>query len=59
MQRIADGLVGGFGARGKRAERIAALVAVAMDFWTWRLLKRQGMTDEAAAELMADAVAGA
>ena len=59
LQGIADALAGAFRARGRRVERIEALVAVAMDFWTWRLLKRQGMADEAAAELMADAVAGA
>jgi AcrR family transcriptional regulator len=59
MEWIAKGLASGFGARGKRADRIAALIAIAMDFWTWRRLKERGMTDEAAAELMADAVAGA
>lgn len=59
MKAVTGELVGGFGARGRRVERIEALVAVALDFWTWRLLKRQGMADEAAAELMADAVAGA
>jgi AcrR family transcriptional regulator len=59
LQAIADALTAGFRARGKRTERIGALVAVAMDFWSWRLLKQRPMTDEAAAELMADAVAGA
>lgn len=59
MDWIAGELAGGFGARGGRAERIRAMVAVAMDFWTWRRLKGLGMEDAAAAGLMADAVARA
>jgi hypothetical protein len=30
-----------------------------MDFWTWQRLKQVGLGDDAAAELMADTVAGA
>lgn len=59
MEFIAERLVAGFAARGARAERIAALVAVATDFWTWQRLKHVGLDDEAAAELMADTVSGA
>ena len=59
LEWIAAELNGGFGAKGAHAERIAAMVAVAMDFWTWRRLKRLGMDDAAAAKLMADAVARA
>jgi AcrR family transcriptional regulator len=33
-----------------------ALVAVALDFWTWRRLEAEGLGDEEAAELMARAV---
>jgi AcrR family transcriptional regulator len=32
------------------------LVAVALDFWTWQRLDREGLDDEAAAELMTRAV---
>ena len=59
LEGIAAELNGGFGAKGAHAGRIAAMVAVAMDFWTWRRLKRLGMDDAAAAKLMADAVARA
>jgi hypothetical protein len=33
-----------------------ALVAVALDFWTWHRLDAEGLSDEEAARLMADAV---
>ena len=54
---LADGLAGGFKARGARARRLHALIAVALDFWTWRRLREEGLGDGAAAALMADAVA--
>ena len=57
LEWIAAELNGGFGAKGAHAERLAAMVAVAMDFWTWRRLKQLGMDDAAAAKLMAEAVA--
>ena len=34
----------------------SALVALALDFWTWRRLDREGLDDAAAAELMAGVV---
>jgi AcrR family transcriptional regulator len=49
------------------AERLAAgfdrvearpLAALALDFWTWRRLDREGLDDVAAAALMADVVRG-
>jgi AcrR family transcriptional regulator len=36
-----------------------ALVALALDFWTWQRLDRQGLHDNAAAELMTGVVRGA
>jgi AcrR family transcriptional regulator len=36
-----------------------ALVALALDFWTWQRLDRQGLDDDAAAELMTGVVRGA
>jgi AcrR family transcriptional regulator len=54
---LADALAGGFGARGRRATRIRALLGLALDFWTWRRLDGEGLDDAAAAGLMADAVA--
>ena len=53
---LAEGLAAGFAARGRRAERLTAIIRLALDFWTWRRLSREGLDDEAAAELMADAV---
>jgi hypothetical protein len=54
---LADGLAAGFAARGRRAERLNALIRLALDFWTWRRLTCEGLGDEAAAELMAAAIA--
>jgi AcrR family transcriptional regulator len=54
---LADGLAAAFGARGRRAKRLNALIRLAVDFWTWRRLSRDGFDDEAAAELMAAAIA--
>jgi AcrR family transcriptional regulator len=56
---LAGGLAKGFGARGRRAERLRALLRVAVDFWTWRRLTDEGLDDEAAAELMAGSVTAA
>jgi hypothetical protein len=38
---------------------VHALVAVALDFWTWRRLAREGLSDRAAARVMANAVRAA
>ena len=54
---LADRLAAAFAARGRRAERVSALIRLALDFWTWRRLSREGLDDEAAAELMAGAIA--
>jgi AcrR family transcriptional regulator len=54
---LADDLTAAYGARGRRAERTRALIRVALDFWTWRRLSGEGLADEAAADLMAAAVA--
>jgi AcrR family transcriptional regulator len=49
---LADALVAGFGPEGDGAVRLRSLIGVALDFWTWDRLTRDGMDDEAAAELM-------
>jgi AcrR family transcriptional regulator len=54
---LADDLAAGFGVRGRRAEQTAALIGLALDFWTWSRLSREGLDDEAAADLMAAAIA--
>ncbi|HEX5983073.1 MAG TPA: TetR/AcrR family transcriptional regulator [Solirubrobacterales bacterium] len=53
---VADELAAGFGLRGKRAERLRALIALALEFWTWNRLDAEGLDDEEAAELMAAAL---
>ena len=61
IDRMLDGLgsdlVGPFALRGRRAVRLRALIRLALDFWTWRRLAGEGLDDEAAADVMAAAVA--
>ena len=59
MAALADALTAGFGARGGRGGRVHAVVALALDFWTWQRLTSEGLADAEAAELMAGLVAGA
>ena len=54
---LADDLTAGFAARGARADRQRALIRLALDFWTWNRLAREGLDDDAAADVMAAAVA--
>jgi AcrR family transcriptional regulator len=56
---LADDLSAAFGAHGVRARRLHALVRVALDFWTWRRLTREGLGDDDAAEVMVGAVTAA
>jgi AcrR family transcriptional regulator len=56
LAELAGELAAAFAARGRRAERLRALIRLALDFWTWRRLGREGVDDDAAAELMAAAV---
>jgi hypothetical protein len=57
FSELTAALSGGFRLRGGRAERQRALIRLALDFWTWRRLDREGLDDGAAADLMAEAVA--
>jgi AcrR family transcriptional regulator len=54
---LAGDLMAAYRSRGRRAERVHALIRVALDFWTWRRLSLEGFDDEAAAGVMAAAVA--
>jgi AcrR family transcriptional regulator len=59
MARSTDPILAGLAtdlAAGFDRENATALVAVALDFWTWQRLDRQGLDDAAAAALMAGAV---
>lgn len=53
LAELAAGLAAGFDRPDARA-----LVAVALDFWTWQRLDREGLDDAAAAELMTGVVRG-
>lgn len=59
LAQIADALAAGFGGRGSGAQQRRAVIALALDFWTWRRLDREGLDDRSAAKVMAEAVAGA
>jgi AcrR family transcriptional regulator len=54
---LADGLAAGFGARGAPAKHLRALLSLALDFWTWHRLNREGLDDKTAADLMTEAIA--
>jgi AcrR family transcriptional regulator len=53
---LADALARGV-ARGKPRRDLRASVALAVDFWTWRRLAAEGLSDVGAARLMTEAVA--
>ena len=61
VDRMLDGLgadlAAPFAVRGRQADRLRALIRLALDFWTWRRLAGEGLDDAAAADLMAAAVA--
>jgi len=56
LNEVADALAAGFQVKGALRTRLRALLVVALDFWTWDRLNREGLDDRAAAELMAGAV---
>ena len=59
MRRTADArldqLAGTLAAGSHRGTSSRALIRLALDFWTWRRLVREGLDDDAAADLMAAA----
>ena len=52
LDQLADALAAGFGSDQQRR----ALLRLALDFWTWRRLSREGLDDVDAADLMTAAV---
>jgi AcrR family transcriptional regulator len=56
VSNLADTLAAGFAPAARSAKRLRAAVALALDFWTWRRLSLEGLTDNAAADLMVDSV---
>jgi AcrR family transcriptional regulator len=59
LANLVEALASGFGTSGETAQRVRAVLAVALDFWTWQRLKRQDLDDHTAADLMAELVAAA
>jgi hypothetical protein len=57
LDELTAALASAFRTRGRRAERQRAVIRLALDFWTWRRLAREGLDDAAAADLMAGLVA--
>lgn len=53
---LVDALAAGFGAPGGPSGTVHAVIALSLDFWTWRRLAGHGLSDEKAAELMVTAV---
>ena len=53
---LADALAAGFAAGRRPRLKVRAAVALALDFWTWRRLAKEGLGDGAAARLMTQAV---
>ena len=57
LTQLTDALVAGSPRRGLRASRQRSLIRLALDFWTWRRLSREGLKDKEAADLMTEAIA--
>jgi AcrR family transcriptional regulator len=59
LSSLTDALANGFAAKGHAAKGVRAAVALSLDFWTWRRLAGEGMSDDDAATLMVGAVKAA
>jgi AcrR family transcriptional regulator len=56
---LASALASGFAPNGQSAKGVRAVIALALDFWTWRRLADEGMSDEDAAALMVGGIEAA
>jgi AcrR family transcriptional regulator len=56
---LATALATGFATKGRSAKGVRAAIALALDFWTWRRLAGEGMSDDEAAALMVRSVTAA
>jgi AcrR family transcriptional regulator len=52
LAQLADQLAAGLSPPGQRAERQRVIIRLALDFWTWRRLDREGLDDTTAATVM-------
>jgi hypothetical protein len=57
IAELTRSLAAGFRVKGAAGARLRAVIALALDFWTWQRLTQEGLSDAKAADLMADLVA--
>jgi hypothetical protein len=57
MAELSQTLRSGFPATAAARDQLHAMIALALDFWTWQRLTQEGLSDQEAAKLMADLVA--
>jgi AcrR family transcriptional regulator len=57
IDQLTRTLAAGLSAKGPAGVRLRALIALALDFWTWQRLTQEGLSDDSAARLMTDIVA--
>lgn len=56
IAQLSRSLAAGFPVKAAPGARLRAVIALALDFWTWQRLTQEGLTDDKAAQLMADLV---
>ena len=59
LTELTEALTAAFARRGRSQKRTRAAVALALEFWTWQRLSREGLGDDEAAALMTSAAANA
>ena len=59
LTELTEALTAGFARKGRSRKRTRAAVALALEFWTWQRLSREGLRDEEAAAVMASAAVNA
>jgi AcrR family transcriptional regulator len=59
LSNLADALTAGFQPANRSAKGLHAAIALALDYWTWRRLAGEGMSDDDAAALMVVAATAA
>ena len=59
IAQLTKTLATGFPTKGAAGARVRAVIALALDFWTWQRLTQEGLSDDKAAKLMAELVVAA
>jgi AcrR family transcriptional regulator len=58
MDELTGVLAAGFAPRGRPGKELRAALALSLDFWTWKRLANEGLSERAAADLMVGLVLG-